>query len=108
MKKELKGIVANRGVARGIARIVSGPEDFDKFEKGNILVAKITDPSYVLIITRAAAIVTDLGGVTSHPAIIAREFNIPCIVGTEVATQIIKNGALIQVDASSGVVKIIN
>lgn len=106
-QKELKGTIASRGVARGTARIVSSIKDFDKFQKGDILVAKLTDPSYVLIMSRAAGIITDLGGVTSHPAIIAREFNVPCIVGTKNATEVIKDGDSLELDANTGLARIL-
>jgi len=105
--KKIKGRVANKGIAKGPAKIVNSFDDFERFERGDVLVAKITDPSYVIIISKAAAIITDLGGVTSHPAIIAREFDIPCIVGTEVGTKEIREGDILLVDADKGLISII-
>jgi pyruvate,water dikinase len=107
MVKIIKGVVANKGKVKGRAMIVRGPKDFKKFAAGDILVARLTDPSYAAVIIKAAAIVTDRGGITSHPAIIAREFDLPCIVGTKNASTIIKNGELIEVNANEGFVKII-
>lgn len=104
--KKIKGIIANKGKARGIARIIKNENDFSIFNEGDILVAPITDPSFVVIIIKASAIVSDKGGITSHPAIIAREFNIPCIVGVKDATKKIKSGDLIEVDAYNGIIKI--
>jgi len=107
MSKIIKGIIANKGKATGRAMIIKSPKDFKKFVDGDILVARFTDPSYVAVIIKAAAIVTDRGGITSHPAIIAREFNLPCIVGTKNASAVIRNGDMIEVNANKGYVKII-
>jgi len=107
MAKIIKGIIANKGKAVGRAMVVKGSKDFKKFAEGDVLVARLTDPSYVVVIIKAAAIVTDLGGITSHPAIIAREFNLPCIVGTKNASAVIKSGEIIEVNANEGYVKII-
>ena len=105
--KTLKGTIANKGNVRGIVRIIKSDKDFDKFNEGDILVAELTNPSFTVIIIKAAAIITDKGWITSHPAIISREFNIPCIVGVENATKILKDGYKVEVDANRGIVKII-
>ena len=112
--KVITGNVANPGHVKGIARVFNdygGVGDFyeriEKMEKGEILVAGTTGPEYMSAIKKAAAIVTDEGGVNSHAAIVAREFNIPCIVGTEFALKMIKDGNLVEVDANKGVVKIL-
>lgn len=103
--KEINGRVASNGLARGNVTIVRGVKDLDKVKTGNILVAVSTHPDYVPAMRRSSAIVTDEGGITSHAAIVSREFGIPCIVGTKVATKILKDGDLVEVDANNGVVK---
>lgn len=105
---QITGMVASRGLASGKAVIVNGVKDLDKVKEGNILVAVATHPDYVPAMRRAIAIVTDEGGVTSHAAIVAREFGLPCIVGTKKATSLIKNGDTIQVNAEEGWVKKLN
>lgn len=101
------GIVASRGIAKGLVRIVKTIKDMDKVKKGDILVASTTRPDLMPALLRCSAIVTDTGGITSHAAIISRELKIPCIVGTNIATQTLKTGDLVEVDANKGVVKIL-
>ena len=106
MKVLVKGIAASKGKAKGRARIInpSSPKQ-QKLKKGEILVTKITDASmFVDIIENAAAIVTDLGGLGSHPAIVARELGIPAVVLTKNATKVIKTGMKIVVDGNKGIV----
>ena len=100
--KELKGMIASKGIATGKVVIVRGIKDLDKVEEGVILVAVTTHPDYVSAMRKASAIVTDEGGITSHAAIVAREFGIPCIVGTKQATKVLKDGVLVKVDAIDG------
>lgn len=103
MKKSiLKGIGASSGVVSGLARVVLPGVRSTNFEEGDILVTTITDPTMVTLMTRAAAIVTDIGGITSHPAILSREMGIPCVVNTKEATKVIKNGMPIIVDGVKG------
>lgn len=104
---EIKGTPASRGKVSGVARIVLSQRDFHTFTKGEILIAEMTRPDFVPLMKEALAIITDEGGLTCHAAIVARELGIPCIVGTRVATNSIKNGDLVEVDADSGVVKIL-
>lgn len=104
----ISGIVASRGIAKGNVVIVKGIKDIDKVKKGNILVASTTRPDLMVALRRCAAIVTDIGGITSHAAIISRELKIPCIVGTKIATKVLKDGDLVEVDANNGVAKILN
>ncbi len=101
----LQGMVACRGQVRGIVKIVMVPEDCKKMKKGQVLVSNMTHPDYIFGIKKAAAIVTDEGGISSHAAIVAREMNIPCIIGTKIATQVLKDGDRVEVDATKGVVK---
>jgi len=105
--KELKGIPAKKGVAMGYAKIVLSYDDFKKFKEDDILIATNTMPEYMPIIRKAKAIVTDLGGITCHAAIVSREINKSCIIGTKIATQVLKDGDLVEVDANKGVVKIL-
>ncbi len=103
----IKGMIACLGIAKGYARIIRSNEDLLDFKSGEIMVAEKTQPSYVPYMTKAAAIVTDIGGVTSHAAIISREFKIPSIVGTKNATKNIQDGDYILVDAEEGIVQIL-
>ncbi len=105
MKKEkpiLKGIAASNGIAEGIVKVVKGIQDISSFQEGDILVAEMTEPSMVIMMNKASAIVTDKGGITSHPAIISRELGIPCIVATKTATQVLKDGIKVKVDGARG------
>lgn len=106
-KGKISGKTAFPGVARGRVRIVFEPEKEKNFEKGDILVTGMTRPTFTHLIHQAAAIVTDAGGVLSHAAIVARELKKPCVVGTINATKELKNGDLIEVDATKGVIKIL-
>ncbi len=100
----LKGETASRGSASGPVRIVLKNEDLGKVKKGDVLVAKMTMPDYVPAMQRAVAIITNEGGMTSHAAIVSREMGVPCIVGTEHATDILKDGEIVTVHATRGVV----
>ncbi len=104
---ELKGMVAQKGKISGIVKIVNVPADFAKMKQGDILVAPMTRPEYLPLMKIAGAIVTDEGGVTCHAAIVSRELGKPCIIGTQVATEVLKDGDLVEVDANHGVVTII-
>lgn len=103
----LKGIAASAGVAEGIVKVVKGVKDVPNFQEGNILVAEMTEPSMVIMMNKAAAIVTDKGGMTSHPAIVSRELGIPCVVATKTATKTLKDGVKVRVDGSRGEVYLI-
>jgi len=100
----VKGLAVSPGVATGIVRIINSIEDLSKVQKNDILVTKMTSPDMVVTMSRSAAIVTDEGGVTCHAAIVSREMGIPAIVGTQKATQILKDGQIITVDAYKGLV----
>ncbi len=106
--QEIKGRVASKGLAKGNVAIVKGVKDLDKVKMGDILIAVTTHPDYVSAMRKAVAIVTDEGGITSHAAIVSREFGIPCIVGTKLATKVLRDGDMVEVDANSGVVKKLN
>ncbi len=103
----IKGEVGFSGKIRGRVFYIKNPDKVIKKVKKNIvLVAKLTSPKLVPQIKAAKAVVTDEGGKLSHAAIICREFKIPCIVGTQIATQVLKDGDLVEVDANKGIVKI--
>lgn len=101
-KPILTGIPASPGVGSGPVKIVRNVNDLSKIEKGDVLVAEMTNPDYVSAMEKSSAIVTDRGGTTAHAAIVGREMGIPVIVGTKNATEILKEGQVITVDATAG------
>lgn len=107
MEKLIQGTTANLGVVRGTARVVSDLSELDKVLPGDILVASMTIPEFVPAMERAAAFVTDEGGITCHAAIVSRELGVPCVIGTEVATKLLRDGDEIEVDGFKGAVRII-
>ncbi|HVN26194.1 MAG TPA: PEP/pyruvate-binding domain-containing protein [Candidatus Paceibacterota bacterium] len=106
--KEFSGQSAHRGKVRGIARKIMSLKDVPTLKEGEILISPMTMPDYLPAMKRSAAFVTDEGGVTSHAAIIAREFKKPCVIGTRIATDVINDGDWIEVDANEGVVRVLN
>ena len=104
MKKLLSGLAASPGTARGRVRLVATEQDRVTFNKGDILVTRITDPTMTPLMNRAAAIVCDIGGMTSHPSIVSREMGIPCVVATKNATTLLRDGMIVFVDGDKGVV----
>jgi phosphoenolpyruvate synthase/pyruvate phosphate dikinase len=106
--KELKGSCASPGYAQGAVRLILSPRDMHKMNTGDILVANATNPDVVPAMKKAAAIVTNTGGITCHAAIVSRELGIPCVVGTKVATEVLKDGEIVEVDATAGVVRKVN
>lgn len=105
--QELHGSTAFPGNARGTVKIVNTPEDMGKMQQGDILVAVATTPSCVPAMKKAAAIVSDEGGLTCHAAIVSRELRVPCVVGTKIATSVLKDGDEVEVDAEKGIVRIL-
>ncbi|MEI6288427.1 MAG: PEP/pyruvate-binding domain-containing protein [Actinomycetota bacterium] len=105
--KEIRGNIANKGKVSGIVKIVSDNSELGKISRGDILVTAMTTPDFVPAMEKAAAFVTDEGGLLCHAAIVSREMNKPCIIGTKNATQILKDGDIVEVDANIGVVKIL-
>lgn len=104
---QFKGMVVNRGKIIGKVKILFSPSEISKMKKGDVLVAPMTSPDYILALKKAAAVITDEGGMTCHAAIVSRELKIPGIVATKIATQVLKDGDLVEVDADKGVVKIL-
>ncbi len=98
----LSGSPASPGIGIGPVRIIHSPKEIDKVKKGDILVAPQTNPDYVPAMKKAAAIITEKGGRTSHAAIVSRELGIPAVVGTEHATHVLKNDMIISVNGETG------
>lgn len=103
-KPLVHGLGASPGRATGVVRVLESPSDESFMKSGEILVTRMTSPDWVPIMRRAAAIVTDAGGMTSHAAIVARELGLPCIVGARDATRVLSSGTLVTVDGASGTV----
>ena len=102
---EVKGLAASSGIARGPCRVVLRADECGCVQSGDVLVSIMTTVGFVPAMKRAAAIVTDEGGVTCHAAIVARELGVPCVVATKNATVVFKDGEVIEVDANRGTVK---
>lgn len=107
--RQLNGIIASKGesgkISKGRVHILLDPSKVKGFRKGEILVAPMTSPEYIFAMRKASAVVTDTGGLTSHAAIVSRELGIPCLVGTKIATKVLKDGDFVEVDANKGVVR---
>jgi len=103
---ELKGAPGSRGKFRGPARVIETLDDAGALQAGEILVAPTTMPSWTPFFATASALVTDIGGVLSHAAIVAREYGIPAVVGARGATATIKTGQIIEVDGDAGIVRL--
>ena len=106
--EQIKGSTAFPGMVTGRVVIVRNKSDLSRIKDGDIMISAMTSPDYVMALRKAAAFITDEGGITSHAAISARELKKPCIIGTKVATQILKDGDLVEVDADNGIVRILN
>ena len=100
----VQGLAASHGTACGRVRVLESPDDGDQLVDGEVLVAVMTSPDWVPTMRRAAALVTDGGGVTCHAAIVSRELGVPCVVGARTATTVLRTGELVTVDGSKGVV----
>jgi len=105
-KHILEGITAAKGNVVGRARVILDLENLKKLKVNEILITSMTTPDYFAAMEKAVAFVTDEGGITCHAAIVARELKKPCIIATKIATKVIRSGDLIEVDASRGIVKI--
>lgn len=105
--RQLAGVVVYPGQASGAVTVVRSQHDAQRMPAGAILVVRMTTPEIVVAVHRAQAIITDEGGITCHAAIVAREFRIPCVVGTRVATNVLRDGDKVEVDANRGIVKIL-
>ncbi|MEK6958952.1 MAG: PEP-utilizing enzyme [archaeon] len=103
----IHGVAANLGTATGPVRVCKTLESVEKVQKGDVLVASMTRPEYISAMKKAVAIVTDEGGITCHAAIVSRELKIPCIVGTKIATKVLKDGWIVEVKANHGQVVVL-
>jgi pyruvate,water dikinase len=104
----ITGMPASPGTVEGIARVVYGAEDLDAVQDGDVLVARITTPSWGPVFARIAATVTDVGGIMSHAAIVCREYGLPAVTGTGSATTSIQTGQRVRVDGSAGTVTLLD
>lgn len=105
--KELKGQVGNIGKITGKVKIILSPRENKIIKRGEILVTGMTTPDFISLMKKSSAFITDEGGITCHAAIVARELNKPCIIGTKIATRVLKDGDFVEVDANRGIVKIL-
>lgn len=103
----IKGFAASAGIVEGPARVLKLLKDIVKLQPGEILVCPSTNPSWAPVFTNIKATVTDIGGLTSHAAIVCREYGVPSVTGTGIATAVIKTGDILKVDGDTGVVTIV-
>jgi pyruvate,water dikinase len=103
----VKGLAGSAGITRGTAKVLHSLAEASKLQPGNILVTAFTEPPWTPLFATAGAVVTDQGGVLSHTAVVAREYRIPAVVGTGSATSIFQDGQLIEVDGSTGIVRVV-
>jgi phosphoenolpyruvate synthase/pyruvate phosphate dikinase len=105
--RALAGSGASPGVAEGIARVVTGPDDLARVQPGDVLVAATTTPAWTPLFPSLAALVTDTGGILSHAAVVAREYGIPAVVGAAGASTAIPDGVRVRVNGTTGVVVVL-
>jgi len=101
------GIVGNSGRAQGVARVALNPAEASKIKEGEILVVASVSAAFVPFLRKATGIASEFGGLTSHPVIVAREFNLPCLVGVKEITKHLSDGDLVEIDADKGVISVI-
>ena len=106
--KTFKGYAASKGSHTEIVRIVRNQDDFAKVTKGDVLVCKTTLPPWTVLFSIAGAVISDAGGILSHAGTVAREYKLPAVLGTKVSTQLLKDGDVVTVDGTNGVVTIVN
>jgi phosphohistidine swiveling domain-containing protein len=104
---EVRGLAASPGIVEGTAKNVASLDEFDQVQEGDVLVCQMTNPAWVVLFTKIVGLVTDAGGVVSHPAVVAREFGIPAVVGTSDATARIKTGDRVRVNGATGIVELL-
>lgn len=104
----IDGLPASSGVIEGTARVVLSPEQFNEVERNEIIVCRMTSPAWVVLFTKIGGLVTDAGGMASHPAVVSREFGIPAVVGTSDATRRIKTGDRVRLNGSTGRVEVLS
>ncbi|MGE7662893.1 PEP-utilizing enzyme [Peribacillus sp. NPDC097197] len=106
-EQSFKGYAASKGVHTGTVKIVRDQNDFSKVQKGDVLVCKTTLPPWTVLFSISGAVVTDAGGILSHAGTVAREYKLPAVLGTKVATQMLQDGDIVRVDGTNGVVYIV-
>jgi phosphohistidine swiveling domain-containing protein len=104
----ITGNIGNPGKYTGPVSVVMNTDDFPKLKPGDVLVTTMTTPDFVILMQKAGAIVTDIGGMLCHAAIVSREINKPCIIGTKFGSKILKDGDTVEVDADKGIVRLIS
>jgi phosphoenolpyruvate synthase/pyruvate phosphate dikinase len=104
---EIKGIIASRGKTIGKVKICESSTEISKVKPGDILVVAMTTPDFVPAMKISAGIITNEGGIICHAAIISRELNKPCIIGTKIATKVLHDGDVVELDANNGIIKIL-
>ncbi|MFW6195611.1 MAG: PEP-utilizing enzyme [Chloroflexota bacterium] len=103
--RELRGTAASQGEATGTAKVVMSPDDFDKIQPGDVLVCRSTAPMWTPLFEVISGLVSEAGGILSHPAVVAREFGLPAVVGVQGATGLIEDGSVVTVSGTDGVVR---
>ncbi|MGM9954606.1 MAG: PEP-utilizing enzyme [Peribacillus sp.] len=106
-EQSFKGYAASKGVHTGTVKIVRDQNDFSKVQKGDVLVCKTTLPPWTVLFSISGAVITDAGGILSHAGTVAREYKLPAVLGTKVATQMLQDGDIVRVDGTNGVVYIV-
>ena len=106
-EREVRGSAGSSGIVRGTARVIASISESGRIRPGDIIVAETTAPPWTPLFATVAAVVTDTGGVLSHCAVVAREYGIPAVVGTGIATTVIADGQTIEVDGDAGIVRIV-
>ncbi|MDI2033739.1 PEP-utilizing enzyme [Paenarthrobacter nitroguajacolicus] len=104
MRLVLTGTAASAGSFSGTARLIQGPDEFDRFRTGDVLVCRTTDPAWTPLFGIASAVVTETGGMLSHAAIVAREYGIPAVLGVRSALELVIDGGFLTVDGTTGTV----
>jgi rifampicin phosphotransferase len=104
----IKGLASSSGTYTGKVKVILNTEEFFKLEKGDVLVCKTTTPLWTTLFQTAGAVITDAGGILSHSAIIAREYKIPAVIGTKIGTNKLKDGNMVTVDGTNGIVTLLN
>lgn len=104
---EVRGRIGVKGKFKGIVRVVNLIRDIEKVQVGDVIVSTMTTPSFMPALIKAGAFITDEGGVLCHAVVVAREMNKPCVISTKIATSILKDGDLVEVDSNEGVVRIL-
>ncbi len=104
MKMIAQGLGVSTGIVTGRVRVLLKPEELDQLQDGEVLVVQRSSPLWTVGMIHASAIISEVGGIISHAAIIAREMGVPCVVAVEQATSLLTNGTLVRVDGEKGTI----